>query len=138
MGINKQIEIQAIDLKQHNYAFVNERFVVNAFMHSAWVMVLRRCVEWENVDSFRRERIYPFRSPYCFNIGWINGKTPIIRSPNTIQRTAVIIEPFGTDKSVPYANTGKCTIQRTAQKSLPIGMHKCIPYENSVNAPYAA
>ena len=57
---------------------------------------------------------------------------------NTTQRTAVIIEPFGTDKSVPYANTGKCTIQRTAQKSLPIGMHKCIPYENSVNAPYAA
>ena len=55
-----------------------------------------------------------------------------------VQRTAVIIEPFGTDKSVPYANTGKCTIQRTAQKSLPIGMHKCIPYENSVNAPYAA
>ena len=27
-------------------------------MHSAWVMVLRRCVEWKNVDSFRRERIY--------------------------------------------------------------------------------
>ena len=21
----------------------------------------RRCIEWENVDSFRRERIYPFR-----------------------------------------------------------------------------
>ncbi|MDD6966946.1 MAG: hypothetical protein PUK18_05535 [Firmicutes bacterium] len=55
-----------------------------------------------------------------------------------VQQTAVIIEPFGTDESVPNANTGKCTIQRTAQKSLPIGMHKCIPYENSVNAPYAA
>ena len=41
-------------------AFVNERFVGNAFMHSAWVMVLRRCVEWENVDSFRRECIYAF------------------------------------------------------------------------------
>ena len=24
-------------------------------------MVLRRCVEWKNVDSFRKERIYPFR-----------------------------------------------------------------------------
>ena len=57
---------------------------------------------------------------------------------NTTQRTVVIIKPFGTDESVPYAHAGKCTIQRTAQKSLPIGMHKCIPYENSVNAPYAA
>ena len=57
--------------------------------------------------------------------------------PNTAQRTAAIIKPFGRSKSVPYANTGKCSIQRTAQKSLPIGMHKCIP-ENSVNASYAA
>ncbi|MDY4754196.1 MAG: hypothetical protein SO355_02465, partial [Candidatus Faecousia sp.] len=32
------------------------RFVGNAFMHSAWVMILRRCVEWKNVDSFRREQ----------------------------------------------------------------------------------
>ena len=77
----------------------------------------------------------------------LNGKMLIlfvgngfIRStpPNATQRTAVIIEPFGTDKSVPYAHAGKCIIQRTAQKSLPIGMYKCIPYENSVNAPYAA
>ena len=46
-------------------------------MHSAWVMVLRRCVEWENVDN--------------------------MVPPNATKRTAVIIEPFGTDESVPYA-----------------------------------
>ena len=57
---------------------------------------------------------------------------------NTTQRTAVIIEPFGTDESDPYAHAGKCTIQKKKKKSLPIGTHKCVPYEhngtNSVNS----
>ena len=101
-----------IGFHQQYYAFVNEQFVGNAFMHSTSATFLPRYIEWIIV-----------------------GKK---LEPVTIQRTAVIIEPIGTDKSVPYANTGKCTIQRTAQKSLPIGMHKCIPYENSVNASYAA
>ena len=144
----------------------NEQFVGNAFLHSAWVMVLRRCVESKNVDSFRRERIYPFRprsgitapnyltkgqvirissrihDKSIHKSGFADGMSkPIskgVYGPFPVQRTTDVHQPFGTDKSVPYANTGKCTIQRTAQKSLPIGMHKCIPYENSVNAPYAA
>ena len=47
--------------------------------------------------------------------------------PNTTQRTAVSIEPFGTDKSVPYAHAGKCTFQRTAPKSLPFGTDLSAP-----------
>ena len=61
-----------------------------------------------------------------------------VYGPFPVQRTTDVNRPFGTDESVPYANTGKCTIQHTAQKSLPIGTHKCVPYENSVNVSYAA
>ena len=80
-------------------------------MHSASVTVLRRCVEWKNVEK---------------------------RAPVTIQRTMDIHRLFGTDKSVPYAKHNVFTIQYPLVICDQDGMHECIPYENSVNAPYAA
>ena len=126
---------------------------------------MRRYVEWENVDSFRRERIYSFRprsgiTPPNYltkgqvirissqihkkNIrksGFADGMSkPIpkgVYGPFPVQQTMGGNRPFGRSESVPYANTGKCTIQRTTQKSLPIGTHKYVPYENSVNVKIA-
>ena len=101
----------------------------NAFMHSAWGMVLHWCVEWENVDSFRRERIYPFRprsgitppnyltkgqdirissrihDKSIHKSGFADGMSkPIpkgVYGPFPVQRTMDVHQPFGTDKSVP-------------------------------------
>ena len=36
-------------------------------------------------------------------------------SKNTIQQTAIIIQPFGTDKSVPYEHAGRRPIQLPAK-----------------------
>ena len=44
-------------------------------------------------------------------------------------RTLVVVEPCGTDKSVPYEKNQQFPIQHTLIKTLPGGMHKCIPYE---------
>ena len=44
----------------------------------------------------------------------LDGKM-LKKEPVTIQRNTDVYPPFGTDKSVPYANTGKYTIQRTAK-----------------------
>ena len=55
---------------------------------------------------------------------------------NTTQRTVVIIKPFGTDESVPYANAGRCTFQCTAPKSLPFGTDKSVPYAHDWRISY--
>ena len=118
-------------------------FVGNAFMHSASVTVFSRYVEWKNVDSFRRERIYPFRprsgitAPnyltkgqvirissqiYDKNIrksGFADGMSkPIpkgVYGPFPVQRASDVHRRFGTDESVPYEHVGRHPIQRTRQ-----------------------
>ena len=43
-----------IGFHQQYYAFVNEQFVGNAFMHSAPITSLSGYVEWKNVGQHRR------------------------------------------------------------------------------------
>ena len=50
----------------------------------------------------RREYIHAFRNVIVLNfVGWMVKRQKYVYK-NTIQRTATIIQPFGTDKSVPY------------------------------------
>ena len=50
----------------------------------------------------RREYIHAFRNVIVLNlVGWV-VKCQKCVPQNTIQRTPVVIQPFGTDKSVPY------------------------------------
>ena len=60
-----------------------------------------------------------------------------VYGPFPVQRTMDVHQPFGTDKSVPYAKHNVFTIQYPLVICDQSGMHECIPYENSVNASIA-
>ena len=55
---------------------------------------------------------------FLFQIGGLNGKRSEKRVYNTIQRTAVIIGGFGTDKSVPYANPNVLRFNQLPQENV--------------------
>ncbi len=44
-------------------------------------------------------------------------------------RTLVVVEPCGTDESVPYEKNQHFFFQHTTATRYRSGMHKCIPYE---------
>ena len=57
-------------------------------------------------------------------IGGLNGETHKKYLRNAIQRTAVIIGDFGTDKSVPYAHVGTHSFYQTDKSQFP-GLGVC-------------
>ena len=84
-------------------------------MHYVWVMVLRRCVEWETVDSFRRERIYPFRPRSGITAPRYLTKGQVIRISNRIHDKNIRKSGFadGMSKPIPYGVYGPFPVQRT-------------------------
>ena len=109
----------------------NDDFCVgNAFMHSARVMVLRRCLERENVDSFRRERIYPFRPRSGITAPNYLTKGQVIRISSRIHDKSIHKSGFadGMSKPIPYGVDGLFPVQRTADVHQPFGKSKSVPY----------
>ncbi len=84
-------------------------------MHYVWVMVLRRCVEWETVDSFRRERIYPFRPRSGITAPSYLTKGQVIRISSRIHDKNIRKSGFadGMSKPIPYGVYGPFPVQRT-------------------------
>ena len=84
-------------------------------MHYVWVMVLRRCVEWETVDSFRRERIYPFRPRSGITAPNYLTKGQVIRISSQIYDKNIRKSGFadGMSKPIPYGVYGPFPVQRT-------------------------
>ena len=99
-------------------------------MHYVWVMVLRRCVEWENVDSFRRERIYPFRPRSGITAPNYLKKGQVIRISSRIHNKNIRKSGFadGMSKPIPKGVYGPFPVQRTMDVHQPFGTDKSVPY----------
>ena len=99
-------------------------------MHSTWVTVLRRCVEWENVDSFRRERIYPFRPRSGITAPNYLAKSQVVRISSRIHDKSIHKSGFadGMSKPIPYGVDGPFPVQRTMDVHQPFGTDKSVPY----------
>ena len=123
--------ILAVGFAQIYCTFANEQFVGNAFMHSVWVMVLRRCVESKNVDSFRRERIYPFRPRSGITAPNYLTKGQVIRISSQIYDKNIRKSGFadGMSKPIPKGVYGPFPVQRTMDVHQPFGTDKSVPYE---------